>query len=275
MSSRKSGTAKSTKSARSARERMRAERARRAEQERRRDRLTRIGIAAIVIVVIAGIGVAVQWQRASIDTTASYPQGVVFGYHDPDAKPTKGDADPQPGLGAGVGHGKASAPVKVEMFEDFACPHCEEFEAQARSALDAYVNRGQVQVVHYPMTLSEFGRPTELAANAYACAVNEDQAKGEQYFDALYGNYSQSWTEDQLVQLGRQVGLSSGKFRNCVSSDAFATWVRSIDQTATDRGVQATPTIFVDGKQLPLEDTSKDGLAVAIRQALHDTRAKK
>lgn len=259
---------KKTQSPKSARDRMRAERAKRAEQDRRRDRMLRIGIAALVVVIIAAIGVAVQWQRASIDTTASYPQGVALGYKNDNGKPVTGNPGHGAGMGNGIGRGDKDAPVVIETFVDFACPHCQKFESEAGSTLDSYVKQGKARVVTYPVTLNEFGRPTELAANAYACAVNESGAKGAKYFNALYANYSQSWTNAQLTDLGDQVGVSSGKFHNCVKSDAFAEWVRSMDQTATDRGMQGTPTVFVNGKQLDLQDTTVDGLKVAVSQAL-------
>jgi protein-disulfide isomerase len=236
-----------SKKAGSARAALQAQRAKQAEAERRKERLMRVGIAVGVVVVLVAIAALVQWQRSQVDTTAAFPAGASA-------------------LGGGVAVGKASAPVLVEAFEDFACPHCKEFEDSAEAALNSYVSSGQVRVVYYPVTLPGFGRPTELAANAFGCAA--DSGKGQAYHDALYANYRQDWTNAQLVELGKTVGLTSGKFNTCVNSDSFNDWVKSIDQTSSTRGVQGTPTIFVNGKQIPEGDTSLDGLRVAVDNAL-------
>jgi protein-disulfide isomerase len=257
-------------SKKSAREKLRAERERQAAQARRRENVLRIGIAVVVALVIVGIAGVVQWQRSQIDDTAVAPAGVVQGFST--TPPKKGEsATPRPapsrpgGLGDGVGVGKADAPVVVELFEDFSCPHCRDFEADAEQMVDQQVAAGKIRVIYYPMTLSQFGRPTQLSANAFACAA--DEGKAQQMHDALYGNFSQQWTNSQLVALGRSLGLTSGSFRSCVNDEKFAEWVRSIDQTATDRGVTGTPTIFVNGKQLPPEDMTSTGLRLAIDNA--------
>jgi protein-disulfide isomerase len=203
----------------------------------------------------------VHWQHSRIDTGATPPAGVVQGYAE-----SRGADAGSAGLGNGVGFGEAEAPVVVEMFEDFSCPHCQEFEAGAEKMINQQVESGKVRVVYYPVTLDQFGRPTELSANSFACAA--DEGKGRQMHDALYVNFRQDWTVDQLVVLGESVGLDSGSFRSCVREEKFAGWVKSVDQTATDRGVSGTPTVLVDGKQLDAEDTSPAALRLAIEDAL-------
>lgn len=236
-----------SKKAGAARAQLQAQRAKQAEADRRKERLLRVGIAIGVVVVLVAIGGLVQWQRSKVDTSASFPAGA--------------DA-----LGSGVAVGVSSAPVLVEAFEDFACPHCAEFETNAESALNAYVSAGKVQLVYFPLTLPGFGRPTELAANAFACAA--DSGKAQAYHDALYANFKQDWTNAQLVELGSSLGLESGKFSTCVNKETFGDYVKSVDATGTSRGVNGTPTIFVNGKQIPADDTTLDGLRTAVDAAL-------
>ena len=102
-----------SKKAGAARAQLQAQRAKQAEADRRKERLLRVGIAIGVVVVLVAIGGLVQWQRSKVDTDAAFPAGATDG------------------LGSGVGVGKAEAPVLVEAFEDFACPHCAEFETNA------------------------------------------------------------------------------------------------------------------------------------------------
>lgn len=246
-----------------ARAQLQAQRVKQAEAERRKERMMRIGIAIGVVVVLVAIGGLVQWQRSQVDTDASFPAGVAAGFV------KAGAAKPTAGLGSGVGVGEKDAPVLVESFEDFLCPHCAEFESSAEQTLNEYVEKGQIRLVYYPLTLSGFGRETELAANAFACAT--DQGKGREFHDALFAN-PQEWTNAKLVELGKSVGLDSAKFSTCVNKDTFSEWVKSIDQTGTDRQVAGTPTIFVNGTALPEGDTSVDGLRTAVNAALEKTR---
>jgi protein-disulfide isomerase len=251
-------------SKKSAREALRAERARQAAEERRRENRLRVLVALVVVVVVVAIAGVVQWQRSKVDSGSAFPAGVGHGY----VRNAEERAKPA-GLGSGIAVGKENAPVTLEFFEDFSCPHCYDFETDVRDFVKQQVDSGKVRVVYYPMTLSSFGRPTELSANAFACA--SDAGKGPEFHDALYENFRQDWTADELADLGRSVGLTDGSFRSCVRKDKYAEWVRSIDQTATDRGVTGTPTVFVNGKG-PLEpqDMTASGLRLVIDKELAD-----
>ncbi|REF34742.1 DsbA family protein [Thermasporomyces composti] len=249
-------------SKKSAREALRAERARQAAEARRRENRLRLLIALVVVVVVVAIAGVVQWQRSKVDSGSDVPAGVAHGY----TRNVQERAKPV-GMGNGIAIGKENAPVTVEVFEDFLCPHCRDFEAAVSDYLKEQVDSGKVRVVYYPVTLSSFGRPTELAANAFACAA--DAGKGPELHDALYTNFRQDWTVDLLTELGSSVGLSDGSFRSCVRRGKFEEWVRSIDQTATDRGVTGTPTVFVNGGEpLQPQDMTAPGLRLVIDDAL-------
>ncbi|HEY8457986.1 MAG TPA: thioredoxin domain-containing protein [Actinopolymorphaceae bacterium] len=244
----------------SARQALREERARQAARAKRRERLVLIGVGVAVVILIIAIAGIVQWQRSQVSGDAVAPAGVAPGY----GKATQGGEN---GLGQGIGIGDPDAPVVVEVFEDFSCPHCRDFEARSSHVLRQRVASGDVRVVYYPVTLSQFGEPTVRSANAFACAA--DQRKAREMHDALYANFSQSWSTGELLELGKTVGLDSGSFRSCVRNETYAEWVESIDQTATEKGVIGTPTIFVNSDTpLPPEQISPAGLQAAIDRAL-------
>lgn len=164
------------------------------------------------------------------------PDGLVFGLEENAA---------EPGMGHGVGVGSPDAPVVIEVYEDFMCPHCAYFHNNTRDFLAEKTRSGEVRVVYYPMTLDGFGEPTVQAANAYACAV--DAGAGQEFAALLYARNGTAWTDGSLLELGRLAGLESGEFADCVSSDTFDLWVTSIQQAASFRLVGATPTVFVNG----------------------------
>jgi len=169
----------------SARQALREERARQAARAKRRERLVLIGVGVAVVILIIAIAGIVQWQRSQVSGDAVAPAGVAPGY----GKATQGGEN---GLGQGIGIGDPDAPVVVEVFEDFSCPHCRDFEARSSHVLRQRVASGDVRVVYYPVTLSQFGEPTVRSANAFACAA--DQRKAREMHDALYANFSQSWS---------------------------------------------------------------------------------
>jgi len=280
-------------SARKAREKARADREAAQAAARRRRTVTTIVIAVVVVAVVAALGGLVAWQRNKSDPNAAAPRNVVPSYTataSPTAAPS-GSATPSPsagatdkstidpnlarqststaaGMGWGVGAGKSTAPVTLELFEDFSCPHCADLETTLGAKVKSAVAQGSIKIIYYPLTLSGFGRPTELAANAFACAA--DEGKAEEYHDALYANYAtaaQQWTNSMLTDIGKSVGLTSSDFGRCVRGDTFNEWVKSIDDTGDSRAVTGTPTAFVNGTLVPAESMSGDGIMQVVASA--------
>jgi protein-disulfide isomerase len=267
--------------ARAARDVARAERAAAQAAARRRRTLTTAVIAVVVVAVVGTIAGVVAYQRSHSGVNGAAPAGAVPAATSTSPGPTaSADADQTSvgaqsrqskstahGMGWGVGVGRTDAPVTLELFEDFSCPHCNELESSLGSQVATAVAAGTLRVIYYPMTLPGFGRPTELAANAFACAA--DAGKAEAYHDALYANFDQAaqqWSNSFLTDIGTSVGLGDD-FGRCVRADRFAEWVRSVDDTGDRRGVLGTPTAFVDGTLVPSAQMSADGIMAEIAKA--------
>jgi len=280
-------------SARKAREKARVEREAALAAAKRRRTVTTVVVAVVVVAIVAALGGLVAWQRNKSNPDAAAPRNVVAAYSATasPAATASGSATPSPsttavgksttdpnsprqststaaGMGWGVGAGKAAAPVTLELFEDFSCPHCADLETTLGAQVKAAVAEGSIKLIYYPLTLSGFGRPTELAANAFACAA--DEGKAEEYHDALYANYdtaAQQWTNSMLADIGKSVGLTSSDFGRCVRGDTFNEWVKSIDDTGDSRGVTGTPTAYVNGKLVPAESMTGDGIMQVVAGA--------
>src|SRR5262249_31406183 len=99
------------------------------------------------------------------------------------------------------------------------------------------------------------------AANAALCAADAGQFPS--YHASLYDKQpregGRGYTDDQLVQLGRDLGVTGAGFEPCVHTGSHDADIRAQEQAATSseslrrsfphgrRGV-ATPTLVVDGK---------------------------
>jgi len=262
--------------AQQARERARLEREAAAARARRQKTVATVVIAAVVVAVLAGAGALIWWEKNKTSAAGAVPAAVAAPYGGPGATPiaTPQGFEPQAagtetGMRQGIGLGKAGAPVTVEIFEDFSCPHCQELvETGVPAMLDEFVGKDEVRTVIYPMSLPMFGRPSELAANAFACSSATGKAAA--YEDVLFRKdvWNQQWTAATLITAAKQAGIEDSAFASCVRNETYADWAKSMDDYATLRGVVGTPTVMVNGAVVGPADLSADGIRAKIEAAL-------
>ncbi|HEX6233325.1 MAG TPA: thioredoxin domain-containing protein [Jiangellaceae bacterium] len=221
-----------------ARDRVKSMREEQARKERRREQMMRFGIIAAVLVAVAIIAVAVMANRSS-------------GPVDPDVQPA---GITESGGGYSITEAAADAPT-MEVWFDFSCPHCRDFEAASGPFLKQLADNGDANVVYRPVTF--VGQLASIkATNAWACSL--DEGMGEQYMDAIYaiqGNY----TDSQLLSAAESVGLSSDTFESCVEDGTYEGWVNASHSLGVNEfSVNSTPTIFVvNGDQRTVVDSSQ------------------
>lgn len=159
------------------------------------------------------------------------------------------------------------APV-VEVYEDFLCSHCAEFEAEHGAFLTDLADRGEISLRFVPMTILD-GRddtgPAHDAMNAAMCVADEQGAEAfwamkPLLFDARYHTGDEQPTTEALAEIARDAGATDPE--PCLESSRFVPWLNEAGETARERGVTGTPSVFIDGEKL--EDTTK------IRSALAD-----
>lgn len=148
----------------------------------------------------------------------------------------------------------AQDPVLVELYVDLQCPACREYESRVADTLEQLVIDGKVQLLVHPIAILNRASSTEYSSRAgaaVACAAEEGLFW--QYQKLLYVEQPDEGgaglTDDRLVELGTQVGLTSD-FETCVSSGAQASWVEQVTNAARDAGISATPTVLVAGEKI-------------------------
>jgi len=157
---------------------------------------------------------------------------------------------------SGDGIAVGSGPVSVEAYIDFLCPFCRQFEERSASLLERYVDQGIITMVYHPLgfldQLSVPGGYSTRAAAASACASDVDMFL--QYKDALFANQPEEGgpglDDEELVELGRTVGIDDPRFADGVFSGTYQPWVRFVTELAIERGV-GTPTVLVAGIPIP------------------------
>lgn len=138
----------------------------------------------------------------------------------------------------------------VDLYEDFQCPICQQFEKLNGDYIESLVTSKKATVIYH--TLSFIGADSIRAANAGACAA--DQGKFLDFHRTAYANQptenSGAWTNDALVILGKAAGISSKKFDICVTGGQYADWVQNVANAGAKANVNSTPTVFVNGKEI-------------------------
>jgi protein-disulfide isomerase/uncharacterized membrane protein YphA (DoxX/SURF4 family) len=233
--------------------RMRSEQGRRkyealvaARQSEARSRTMYVNASlAGVVILISVIGIGVQANRAKIvgsltATNASATQGVTFG--------------------------KAAA-AEVDVYEDFQCPHCLEFEQTVGATMQSDVRANKAQIHYHTMAFldasSNGNRYSSRAANAALCASDISVDEFIKYHNLLYGKIngqqvqpaegSNGRTNAELISYAQHIGISGQQlttFSQCVDAEKHAALVAAITDNASQAGVNATPTIRVNGHSI-------------------------
>lgn len=153
----------------------------------------------------------------------------------------------------GISLGDEDAPVEILEFADFQCPGCGQFAMLTAPLIkERMVGSGRVRYVFYDFPLVQIHPNAFLAARAARCA-------GEQelfwpYHDFLFGRQSR-WSNEGdptplFVEYAEEVGADAGAFESCLRSDRYAREVTESMQLGLSLGVEATPTLIVNGRRL-------------------------
>lgn len=213
-------------------------------------RLT-IGAVVVAIVAIIGIGYVVQSGRDSTGDAATGPTS------SPTATDTADTLQVAAADTYGLGVGDPDAPAKIEIFEDFLCPFCQEYEIAGRDALSEAALDGSAYIVYRPIAfLDEY---SARALNAFAVVL--EQAGPEvalAFHDRLYDEQpaeggtmpDNQWLIDQAVA----VGATAADITPGIQSYEFKQWIINGADDASKRRVNATPTVFANG--VPLQGIS-------------------
>ncbi|GAA4469836.1 DsbA family protein [Phytohabitans houttuyneae] len=201
-------------------------------REKRRSRTLWTSIAAVAVLVIAGL---IGW-------------GVV-------ASQDSGSFTPPPGaVENGTGIKVGSGPVQIDIYEDFICPACGQFEQQTGGTIDQLVSEGKVTVVYHPVAFLDRASSTDYSTRSSAASgAAAEGGKFREYAKALFAQQpaegSAGLSDDKLIEIGRSVGLGDA-FAQAVRDGKYKPWTAHVTDEASGDGVTGTPTVRVAGKDV-------------------------
>jgi protein-disulfide isomerase len=220
-----------------------------AERKQARQR-TMIAGVLVLIVIIAAVGITIFVR--SLPTHSATPRNLTDG---------------------GVLVGNTSAKVTVELYEDFQCPICKQFEASAGSTLDDLAKSGQAKLIYRPVAILDWASSTGYstrALNMAAAAVDSNPSSWDKLHDSLFANQppenSAGLPDEKLVELAVAAGVNKDVATKAAKEMPFKDWTKKQSDDLSKRFPPGgTPTVVVNGKKL--EDNSPDGIKKAVEAA--------
>jgi protein-disulfide isomerase len=208
-------------------------------QQANRERNRRLLVVIVVVVVLAAVVAA----------------GVIFSGGSDDSPAASGNPPKAVASGQALVVGdNAAAPTKVVIYEDFLCPYCREFESTSRNFLQSDAKKGKVLVEYRPFHLLQDDYSTRALTAWAAVLANGTGSQALRLHDLLYDNQPDEAASDKpgvddLVSLAKKAGVEDESVLGAIK-DPNQEFVDAADAVATKAGVEGTPTVFVNGKEL-------------------------
>ncbi|MCW4352541.1 DsbA family protein [Hoyosella sp. YIM 151337] len=217
--------------------------------EKRRAMIIRAVVTGVILLIAVVIAVVVINQRSA----------------DEGASP--GTASEQ-----GIAFGPADAAVTLEVYEDFQCPACRQFETISGDTLRDLAETGEARVVYHPIAILDRASTTQYSTRAASAARCVAEHAPEAWLDWQAQMYAQQPTEggagltnEQMLDIAGNAGADSEELTQCVSEVRYANDVANATAESSNAGVRGTPTVLINGD--PVDDMTPDGLRAAVQAA--------
>jgi protein-disulfide isomerase/uncharacterized membrane protein len=152
--------------------------------------------------------------------------------------------------------GPAEAPVRVVEFSDFLCPFCRSLAGAFANFLPQSGSRVAVYFKNYPLDNS-CNPHMKAAIHPGACALAlgavcaHEQGKFWPYHDKVYASPPPNPSVKDVARLAGEAGLDAAALESCALSAKARERLAAQIAEARNAGVTATPTVFINGRQLP------------------------
>ncbi|MBN6034216.1 thioredoxin domain-containing protein [Amycolatopsis sp. 195334CR] len=177
-----------------------------------------VGVVVAVVVVTAAVVGGIVWYQADKNQTEGQTIAAV-------AKGAPAWAEQRDGLV--VVSGSPSAKATLDVYADFLCPACGEFQKRFGKQIEEQVAAGNLVLrTHMVPMLSAQSDPEGYSldsANAGLCAA--DAGVFTPFHDSLFAAQPEEgkrgWDKGQLTALGQAVGVADPAFPACVEGGTY------------------------------------------------------
>ncbi|GAA1820603.1 DsbA family protein [Nesterenkonia flava] len=155
-------------------------------------------------------------------------------------------------LDQGLSPADHEAPVHVVIYTDAGCPACGNFESMFGEQFEQWLEAGEISLEYRSVS---FVRPpySAQAANAFACMAEESPENYLGYLHEVTEARADmtELDEDDLITIAQSYGADLG---TCIEEERFAEFVEYTNALSSEHGVAGTPTVFVNGEEVPPEE---------------------
>lgn len=158
-----------------------------------------------------------------------------------------------------------SKPAKVDLYIDWSCPVCKQFETATSTDLTTLIESEQTTLAVHPVAIldrSYLGsRYSSRAANAAACVADHSPSSFLDVQTQMYDNQPQEGTRGlttaRILELVHAGGATGAALDSCIKDETFKAWVQKYTAKAlSDKALEnpstggfGTPTALINGKR--------------------------
>jgi protein-disulfide isomerase len=223
----------------------------------------------VLIIAVLAFALGAGWylKRKAVAPIAAVPSVNVNA--SPAAKPS-GSIDP----GANPPHalGPPDAPVTLEEFGDFECPPCGLLHPELKMIEREYGSRLRIIFREFPLV------PTHAHALAAAHAAEAAGLQGKfwEMHDMLYEN-QKAWHDAFDVRsifegYATRIGLDLERFKKDNTNEIVELRIFLDGKRGHSLDVKGTPTVFLNGREVPFDSLAIDKFRALINAALASPR---
>lgn len=239
------------------------------KSDRNRKIAIQVAVAAVVVGLIAAIGIGLAMRKSDKDTSGAFAPTVSF---DASQGPVPANVTP----GGAIVAGKPDAKVKVQVVADPQCPACAMFDTANASVLEEEVSNGTAVVEYNIISFldkASTNKYSSRAANAVYVAGSTDPSKVQKFIANLFAKQTPEGgaglSDDQLIQIATDSGYTDPAVAQAIKDNKYAAYVKVETQAVFDAGVKSTPSVYVNGKQVETQQElmGQGGLKPVIEAA--------
>jgi protein-disulfide isomerase len=173
--------------------------------------------------------------------------------------------------GVVVVSGAQDAPVTLDIYADFLCPVCGQFQQTYADEIEKQINAGAVRVRYHmvPMLVERSDPPGYSLDAANAALAAADAGKFTAFHDSLMAQQPEEgkrgYDNSQLIELGRALGITDPAFAEKVNSGRYEQeLLAAFDKTSNDPALFqqfpdgskgfGTPTVVANGAIVDVGD---------------------
>ncbi|WP_328388885.1 DsbA family protein [Nocardia sp. NBC_00416] len=210
-----------------------------ARADRNRKIAIQVGVAAVLVALVAAIGIGLAVRNSGSD-----------------------DVGPVPAVATDNGAiriGQPDAKATVRIVADMQCPICKQFEIDHAELLNKSVSDGtaavEYNIVGYLDKMSSTEYSTR-AANASYCVADTGTDNYQTWLKLMFEQQppegGAGLTDEQLIAIAQQAGYTDPTIAGCITDRKFDGFVAAESKDSLSEGIDGTPTVFVNGEQVKL-----------------------